>query len=265
VPSISRWSSLDPVSFFDGPNLFRFVRNDPINSSDPVGLATLAQCNKARADIQNTEWYRRLLLNFQMANCFKDMVCRGNNADKQCKDSGASGYQRDGFAVLCYDNVTSFDENTIRHEMIHVFDFCAKRIGDELTDPCAVSSCKEIRAYMLDGDCAKNKSFESFWDCVFQSAVDSVSHSGTQCPPDLGGAEGSVCCVWKECSRLIDLPIGIGPPNAAWRGDGSLPMPKKCSQILPDKPEDAAKRCRLFRHNIFRPSRALCNPNPRPR
>ena len=38
-PQSGRWLSEDPAGFIDGPNAYVFVLNDPINKSDPSGLA----------------------------------------------------------------------------------------------------------------------------------------------------------------------------------------------------------------------------------
>ncbi len=37
-PELGRWLSRDPILFSDGPNLFSYIGNDPINGTDPFGL-----------------------------------------------------------------------------------------------------------------------------------------------------------------------------------------------------------------------------------
>jgi len=37
-PGTGRWSAADPLGFVAGPNFYRYVRNDPLNLTDPQGL-----------------------------------------------------------------------------------------------------------------------------------------------------------------------------------------------------------------------------------
>jgi len=39
-PEIGRWLTQDPIGFVDGPNMYAFVENNPINEVDPMGLCT---------------------------------------------------------------------------------------------------------------------------------------------------------------------------------------------------------------------------------
>ena len=43
VPWLGRWTSCDPVGTGDGPNLYVFVRNNPLKFSDPTGMLTWGQ------------------------------------------------------------------------------------------------------------------------------------------------------------------------------------------------------------------------------
>ena len=49
-PSIGRWLSRDPIGEEDGPNLYGYVLNDPINWFDPFGLQTVT-VNGATANL----------------------------------------------------------------------------------------------------------------------------------------------------------------------------------------------------------------------
>jgi len=40
-PTIGRFLSQDPLGMVDGPNLYAYVLNNPINFVDPLGLCTL--------------------------------------------------------------------------------------------------------------------------------------------------------------------------------------------------------------------------------
>lgn len=41
-PELGRWMTRDPIGEEDSPNLYVFVRNDPVNNFDPHGMFTLA-------------------------------------------------------------------------------------------------------------------------------------------------------------------------------------------------------------------------------
>jgi len=42
VPSLGRFAQTDPIGYDGGPNLYAYTGNDPINSTDPLGLITCA-------------------------------------------------------------------------------------------------------------------------------------------------------------------------------------------------------------------------------
>ena len=46
-PSLGRWISQDPAGSFDGPNLYSYLHNNPINQTDRFGLATEANTRSA--------------------------------------------------------------------------------------------------------------------------------------------------------------------------------------------------------------------------
>jgi RHS repeat-associated protein len=43
APWLGRWTAPDPAGLVDGPNLYAYVRNDPVNHSDPTGHLSLGQ------------------------------------------------------------------------------------------------------------------------------------------------------------------------------------------------------------------------------
>lgn len=46
-PIMKRWTSPDPAGFVDGPNLYCYLRNNPINQFDPYGLFSFRQITQA--------------------------------------------------------------------------------------------------------------------------------------------------------------------------------------------------------------------------
>ncbi len=48
VPPLGRWLSRDPISEWDGPNLYSFVGNNPITELDPLGLFSCKWCGWLR-------------------------------------------------------------------------------------------------------------------------------------------------------------------------------------------------------------------------
>lgn len=53
-PTLGRWLSRDPVAEYDGANLYRYVYNDPVDATDPLGLYATANAAAeagARADL----------------------------------------------------------------------------------------------------------------------------------------------------------------------------------------------------------------------
>ena len=52
-PSISRWISKDPAGFIDGPNLYAYCHNNPLNCSDPFGLESQANEEEFYGEVEN--------------------------------------------------------------------------------------------------------------------------------------------------------------------------------------------------------------------
>ena len=55
-PAIARWLSRDPLGFVDGPNVYAYVGNQPINSLDPTGtLCVAGDCCCCAIDVKPKE------------------------------------------------------------------------------------------------------------------------------------------------------------------------------------------------------------------
>lgn len=52
-PTSGRWISRDPAGFFDGPNLYSYLHNNPLNHLDRFGLATESAQNKLEGYFYN--------------------------------------------------------------------------------------------------------------------------------------------------------------------------------------------------------------------
>jgi RHS repeat-associated protein len=45
TPHVGRWLSEDPAGYVDGPNQYLYVKNNPINMTDPSGLEGIEAWN----------------------------------------------------------------------------------------------------------------------------------------------------------------------------------------------------------------------------
>ncbi|NLV46185.1 MAG: hypothetical protein GXY07_16985 [Candidatus Hydrogenedentes bacterium] len=52
-PSMARWTTLDPAGMVDGPNMYAYVKGNPIYSSDILGLITECECED---NLQKCKW-----------------------------------------------------------------------------------------------------------------------------------------------------------------------------------------------------------------
>ena len=59
-PRIGRWLSIDPIMEEGGLNLFSFIRNNPINKSDFLGLSGYVPCTY-KSNILNSGWRLRMV------------------------------------------------------------------------------------------------------------------------------------------------------------------------------------------------------------
>lgn len=75
LPWLGRWCSADPAGTFDGLNLYRMVRNNPITLTDPMGLAP------KRPSKGSAQESKRPLFNMKMANSHEITVYRVEVAD----------------------------------------------------------------------------------------------------------------------------------------------------------------------------------------
>src|SRR5690606_22230117 len=53
APWLARWCSADPAGMVDGPNIYAYVRANPIRGRDPVGLGT----NEPNEQNISPEWH----------------------------------------------------------------------------------------------------------------------------------------------------------------------------------------------------------------
>ena len=77
APALGRFLQTDPIGYGSGPNLYAYVRGDPVNLSDPLGLSDRSQLNIIPADALSTEILIEAarLSNFPMAtNALAGMI-----------------------------------------------------------------------------------------------------------------------------------------------------------------------------------------------
>ncbi len=92
-PELGRFISSDPLGYVDGPSMYAFGFNDPVNSSDPLGLSGdwAIETRAAKADEAEARRQREY-----------EVWCRGNPKDCEKRENRNAGVARAvGGALQC--------------------------------------------------------------------------------------------------------------------------------------------------------------------
>jgi len=118
----------DPDLFGDGPNRYHFVGNNPVNRTDPFGLATQEQIEELKKEIELIQ---------QMRDLAKKMIDNFENCKKQC--IGVSS------VVAHYCNC--FDPGKSCEDFAECI--CIQLVDDKACKRRAIKACK-ITKQILD-------------------------------------------------------------------------------------------------------------------
>jgi hypothetical protein len=189
-PTQGRWLSRDPMEEIGGLHLIAFVRNDGINSRDPLGLKGVSKGECGAMVSRALEANRDISLVF-----VPSPTCQWPRIVCECCDEYARYEPFWLFGLIgneihvCRNMFDAEDQEemngTIRHELVHWMQFCS---GME-PNTCESIICMEIEAWYHTPPCA------------------SLPEPGrTTCARDAGGNEGKSHkeCEGKDVYSLAD-------------------------------------------------------------
>ena len=145
-PMSGTWLSRDPLGEQTSPNLYRYLKNDPINRRDILGLMDEEECNKQISDALRSDEIGSI------SNVLQTLKCPIPPATCVCceeKEMGRGSYNTKENAIKICSNRHEGGEgyfsvkSTLFHEYIHALQMCK---GDT-SNTCDSRLCKEIMAH----------------------------------------------------------------------------------------------------------------------
>ncbi|PKY39350.1 hypothetical protein RhiirA4_351930 [Rhizophagus irregularis] len=160
------------------------------------------RCEKWRDILmRNSPIVTFMLKSLEEAGCKID---RRHLQCKPCDESRSGGFSPDHGILLCQNRFFSkkHQEDTMVHEMIHLFDHCKCKVD---WNNCLHHACSEVRAASLSGDCRwtreLRRGFFNFTKqhqaCTKRRAILSVKQNDACSAP--GVAERAVAEVFENC------------------------------------------------------------------
>ncbi|CAG8601386.1 11403_t:CDS:2 [Cetraspora pellucida] len=181
----------------------------PIKSEKPIDLL-----EESKNDKNFEKWRKSLMyitgLGAIVVFMLKNLEDAGCKPDKKhfkclpCDNTRSGGFSPDHGIMLCQNRFYSkrHVEDTMVHEMIHLYDHCRFKVD---WNSCYHHACSEVRAAALSGDCKWTREIKrGFFNftkqhqaCVKRRAILSVQKNASCSAP--GVAEKAVNEVFESC------------------------------------------------------------------
>jgi hypothetical protein len=227
--ALGRWTTRDPLGYVDGVNLLAFVQGNPMKLGDPYGSVsqdppppqpdgTLEHCERCLERAKNDPIIKQLIEKIRGTERCADWSFDSVTCDK-C-DGGGGAITHEDMVTVCYNKSwLAWDcqdiIEAVRHELIHVFDWCALSEGI-LERDCDTVACAEIRACFGSRQCRQggvyNNGSETEEECCRRRAANSTKAWGERNPDfDCGDGTESVNRMWDKCRDLLNPPDPFTP------------------------------------------------------
>ncbi len=160
-PDIGRWISTDPLGFVDGPFLYLYCANNPVNCSDPSGTQTLqdpSDPERTRKCPQGHRWC--CLKNATWRQCCKASDCRWWAIDIADTKYPNEGLRHNAYKHCLWSCCISewFDDSKIARKITDLFELCTKGgRGD---------TCKDLHNNMLGAVMGRRRPPDCKRDCL---------------------------------------------------------------------------------------------------
>jgi len=130
-PATTRWLTRDPLGMVDGPNVYGYVRGNPVGYADSRGgFRVEGNCCEKKKDIETNLNYVchakvRTITEPTLKNCIRRRCVTGKVKCRKCGDGHLAGYNRgigrrfrSSTIVLCANNLNWFGHAAL-HEWAH--------------------------------------------------------------------------------------------------------------------------------------------------